>query len=1094
MTPREQQDVPDPGRRALLANGALLGTAFAAQALGAAEGSPSRGRILESDRPDAPYPFGAAENCLYTVCLNCNTGCGIKAKIQDGVLTKIDGNPHNPWTLFPHLPASAAPGDAARVDGSICPKGQAGLQTAYDPYRLRKVLKRAGARGENKWTTIEFSTALREIVAGGRLFAGVPGEETREVEGLRSILALRDGKAAAAMAADVEHLWKEKDATKKQALVEEFKQAHAAHLAALIDPDHPDLGPRNNQFAIVWGRLKGGRGDFIKRFGAACGTTNLHGHTTVCQGSLYFTGKAVSEQYEGGSFGGGQKFYWQADTENARFILFVGANLFEANYGPPNRAVRLTDSIAQGRTRIAVVDPRLSKLASKAWKWLPIKPGEDGALAMAFLRWMIDNERYDRAFLESANPAAAKAAGETTWSNASWLVEIKDGEPGAFARAADHGLAEAQARTAKTSKGEITYDEKFLLVRRGDAFVAFDPNDAQAAVTGDLFVDAALPDGARVKSSLQLVREAACEKTFEDWCAQCGLDPVDVGDVAAELASHGKRAAVDLHRGVAQHTNGFYSVLAWYTVNALLGNYDWQGGMSALKTYGFDGTKGGPFDLSGTPGKLAAFGVSMIRHGVDYAATTLFSGYPARRNWYPLASDVYEEIIPSLGDAYPYPIKALLLYMGAPTYSLPAGHTNIEILRNVAKLPLFIASDILIGPTSLYADYIFPDLSYLERWEFQGSHPSMNLKVEPVRQPVIAPIPESCTVYGEEQPISLESLLLGLAEVLGYAAFGPDGFSPGAPLVKMDDFYLRCVANLAAGAAPDGSASAPAADDAELALFSRARRHLPRTVFDEQRWRRIAGEDLWPKVVHVLNRGGRFQDFSAMEKAAPRLPNPYGKLLCLYQEKTAKQRYSGTGKHYRGHACCVPLADYHGNPLDDLARGADLHLITHKVISATKSRTISNYWLRPLMPENAILINPRDARRLGLQDGDAVKVVSSSNPEGAWPIREGHARPMIGRVQFTETIRPGVVSFALGFGLWATGAEDAVIDGEVVPGDPRRASGVHANAAMWVDPALKNTCLLDPVGGSVSFYDTRIRLERAPAGSLPPLRGRFMRE
>ena len=27
-----------------------------------------------------------------------------------------------------------------------------------------------------------------------------------------------------------------------------------------------------------------------------------------------------------------------------------------------------------------------------------------------------------------------------------------------------------------------------------------------------------------------------------------------------------------------------------------------------------------------------------------------------------------------MGDAYPYPVKALFLYMGAPVYSLPAGH------------------------------------------------------------------------------------------------------------------------------------------------------------------------------------------------------------------------------------------------------------------------------------------------------------------------------------------------------------------------------------------------------------------------------------
>lgn len=37
------------------------------------------------------------------------------------------------------------------------------------------------------------------------------GEENREVEGLRSLMALRDAKVAKAMAADVEALWKEKD-------------------------------------------------------------------------------------------------------------------------------------------------------------------------------------------------------------------------------------------------------------------------------------------------------------------------------------------------------------------------------------------------------------------------------------------------------------------------------------------------------------------------------------------------------------------------------------------------------------------------------------------------------------------------------------------------------------------------------------------------------------------------------------------------------------------------------------------------------------------------------------------------------------------
>jgi anaerobic selenocysteine-containing dehydrogenase len=63
--------------------------------------------------------------------------------------------------------------------------------------------------------------------------------------------------------------------------------------------------------------------------------------------------------------------------------------------------------------------------------------------------------------------------------------------------------------------------------------------------------------------------------------------------------------------------------------------------------------------------------------------------------------------------AYPYPARALFSYMAAPTYALPAGHTNIEALTDLEKLPLYFASDITIGVTSMYADYLFPDLHYL---------------------------------------------------------------------------------------------------------------------------------------------------------------------------------------------------------------------------------------------------------------------------------------------------------------------------------------------------------------------------------------------
>jgi anaerobic selenocysteine-containing dehydrogenase len=79
-------------------------------------------------------------------------------------------------------------------------------------------------------------------------------------------------------------------------------------------------------------------------------------------------------------------------------------------------------------------------------------------------------------------------------------------------------------------------------------------------------------------------------------------------------------------------------------------------------------------------------------------------------------------------------------------------------------------------------------------------------------------------------------------------------------------------------------------------------------------------------------------------------------------------------------------------------------------------------------------------------------------------------------VKVIEGIRPGVIAFSLGKGHWAYGSSDVRIDGKIVKGDARRATGIHANAAMRLDDYLKNTCLIDPVGGSVSFYDTRVRV------------------
>ncbi len=1001
------------------------------------------------------------ENQIYSVCQQCNTNCGIKVKFVDGLVAKIDGNPYSPWTLTPQISYKTPIAEAATIEGSICPKGQAGIQALYDPYRLVKVVKRAGKRGENKWQTIPFDQAINEIVNGGDLF----GEG--HVEGLKDICVLKDAKVAKEMAEDADQV-----AAKKMELAA-FKEKHKDNLKYLIDPEHPDLGPKNNQFCLAWGRLKAGRGDLLKRFVAGLGSENAHGHTTVCQGSLYFTCKAMSDQFVEGKFGGGSKFYWQADTGNPEFILFVGANPYEANYGPPLRAQKVTEGLVDGTMRIAVVDPRCSKTASRAWKWVPIRSQGVGAFGMGLMHWIIENQRYDARYLANANKGAAKVDHEPTWTQAVWLVKInEDGSPGQFLRGSDIGLP--KEKRPKKDGGEWEFDS--FVVLAGGQPKAFDPNSETEPVEGDLLVNTEIK-GIKTKSVLQILKETAGSKSLEEWAQIAGVNAADIAELAREFTNHGKRGVADLHRGVSQHTSGFYNVLIYMTLNTLIGNHDWQGGLSKASTYNIDGSKEGkPFNLKKQGGKIKSWGVDIIRAGSKYDKSTMFKGFPAKRPWYPFCSDIYQEIFASMGDAYPYQIKALLLYMASPVYSLPAGHELIQILSDPKKIPLIFASDIVIGETTMYADYIFPDLTFLERWEFSGSHPSVTPKVAPFRQPAAAPLTDTVTVYGEKMPLSTESLVLGIAEKMKLPGFGENAFGPGLHLKREEDMYVRMVANIAFGDKPDGSEKVPAANAEEIKIFEQSRRHLPPTIFDAKRWKQVVGEDWWPHVVYVLNRGGRFQEYQKAYKDG-QLANKYGKMVGIYMEKQVTTKNSMTGKPYVGHAYYQEgPVDVLGRKLDDEAKGYDLTLLTYKHITQTKSRTSGNYWTGAVYPKNTIDISPADARRLKLADGDQVKVVSPSNEEGIWHLTPGNKKPMVGTVRITEGIRPGTVAFSLGHGHWAYGAGDVVIDGVRVPGDPRRATGVHANAAMRVDPVLKNTGLVDLTGGSAVFYQSQVKL------------------
>jgi anaerobic selenocysteine-containing dehydrogenase len=73
-------------------------------------------------------------------------GCGILAHVENGRITKIEGDPDSPLNR-----------------GTICAKGLAQIEKLNHPDRLKYPMKRTGERGEGKWNRISWDEALGTI-------------------------------------------------------------------------------------------------------------------------------------------------------------------------------------------------------------------------------------------------------------------------------------------------------------------------------------------------------------------------------------------------------------------------------------------------------------------------------------------------------------------------------------------------------------------------------------------------------------------------------------------------------------------------------------------------------------------------------------------------------------------------------------------------------------------------------------------------------------------------------------------------------------------------------------------------------------------
>ncbi len=85
------------------------------------------------------------------------------------------------------------------------------------------------------------------------------------------------------------------------------------------------------------------------------------------------------------------------DIENTRCLTLIGSHLGENMH---NTQVQEFATALRSGADVIVVDPRYSVAASKAKHWLPIKPGTDLALLLAWMNVLIAEGLYDRDYVD----------------------------------------------------------------------------------------------------------------------------------------------------------------------------------------------------------------------------------------------------------------------------------------------------------------------------------------------------------------------------------------------------------------------------------------------------------------------------------------------------------------------------------------------------------------------------------------------------------------------------------------------------------------------------------------------------------------------
>jgi anaerobic selenocysteine-containing dehydrogenase len=387
--------------------------------------------------------------------------------------------------------------------------------------------------------------------------------------------------------------------------------------------------------------------------------------------------------------------------------------------------------------------------------------------------------------------------------------------------------------------------------------------------------------------------------------------------------------------------------------------------------------------------------------------------------------------------------KIYLIYCYNPVYVNGECSENIEVLKDEKMIPFVISSDIYYSESTSLADIIIPDTTYLERWTLEDMVSFGQIPEYYIRQPFIKPL-------GEAR--NLADVFLEIGKKLGINF----GFSSAEEFVK------------------DGCNVTPGIKEAGGFEFMKKvgvwhdKNAKPKY---KQHEKEIKGDELKGAILDektgVYWKGKEGEDYTTTKKAyklyvgqkvgnkvykgfPPDKVNKSGKFE-IYSELLKIKGFS-------------PLPSYLPIPEHQGLKGNELMLTTYKVNVQTHSRTQNCKWLTEIYHKNPGWINPETANKLGIKNGDKIKVKSKVGE-------------IITKARITEGIVPGVIAISYHCGHWEYGRYASGKKSRGGRDDEKdlklkwwKDKGEHPNWTIINSP--------DPIGGQQRWMDTVVTVEK----------------